>query len=216
MILGFPGHTHAQCFREINDAVEALTDRCVCFNAHEFPAPPGAIVYNLENLECWDFNAENAAKYGAKHVPIGYHPSMERLERAKVLDIDVVFSGAMNERRKAVLMALADRGLNVVHVPHEMYGAERDALLARAKLALNLQYYPDGAWPVLRVAHLVANHVPVLSEAHPEAWDFVPSVPYAELIQAAVEWVEHPIANTESHADWVYRKFCRMPMVLPS
>lgn len=235
MILGRAAHVHAQCFDEINAAVTAIDveadrDRVVCFNAHEFPAPPGSIVYNLENLdrvhprartewashECWDFDAANAAKYGAKHVPIGYHPSMERFERATVLDIDVVFAGAINERRARVLDGLRERGLNVVHVPAETYGAERDALLARAKLALNMQFYVDGAWPALRVAHLLANRVPVLSELHPDAWPFIQGTAYAWLVANAVTLVRnYQHLDFAEQSDRSLEAFRRMPMVLP-
>jgi hypothetical protein len=178
VIVGLETQTFAQCFVELDDAVRAMTDRVVAFNAHRGEAPPGSIIMQTENVplqvadpralwpehEIWDISASNAAKYGATHVPVGYHPSMERFTRARDLDIDVVFSGAINERRAAVLNDMQARGLNVVVVPLRLYGRGRDALLARAKLAINMQFYPEGIFPSLRVAHLVANHVPVLSE----------------------------------------------------
>lgn len=228
MILGRDVHVHAACFDEINTAVEALTDRVVCFNAHHFPAPPGAVIYNLENVpgqvdpaiwaghECWDFNAANAARYGATHVPVGYHPSMQRFGRAADLDIDVVFAGSMNSRREVVLHGLSRAGLNVVVVPHAMYGAARDNILCRAKLALNMQYYDDGAWPALRAAHLVANRVPMLSEAHPDCWPFVASCPYMRLIDVAVAMIRAPLPIFGCDlAERSFEEFRKMPMVIP-
>jgi hypothetical protein len=120
------------------------------------------------------------------YVPFGHHPSMEgRIDRTVERDIDVIFAGAMNERRWAVMNALKDRGLRTCVVPHDVYGAERDKLLGRAKLALNMLYYPDGTFPGLRVAHLVANKIPVLSEKCPEGWDFVPTCSYENLVEGA-------------------------------
>ena len=182
MILGIDRHPQAECFREIDDAVRAMTDRNVVFNAHSFDAPLGSIVWNLENVpiqvpdprerwgghEVWDGFASNAKQYGAKYVAIGYHPSMQRFCRADTLDIDVVFAGCINERRAKVLQELADRGLNVVVLAPGVYGAERDAVFARARLAINMQYYESGNYPTLRAAHLVANKVPMLSERAPE------------------------------------------------
>ncbi len=232
MILGRDQHVFSACFTELNDAVEALTDRPVVFNAHEFPAPPGSIVYNLENVpgqvpdpatlwaghEVWDFDEANAAKYGATFVPIGYHPSMERFGRAPEQDIDVIFTGCINERRAKVLDAMAGRGLNVVIVApasEYSYGPARDALLSRAKLAISLLYCDDYAFAGLRVSHLVANHVPVLVESCRGAWDFVSSCPYEALADSAAELVYAPAASRASRAQVSYEAFKSRPMVLP-
>ena len=230
MILGRDQHPASACFEEVNAAVEAMTDRVVCFNAHAFPAPPGAIVYNLENVpgqvpdpaerwkghEVWDFSASNAAKYGAKHVPVGYHPSMERFERAADCPIDVVFTGCMNSRRARVLTALRDWKLRVVHLPPGVYGAERDDILARSKLALNMLFYGDGVFPALRVAHLVANRVPVLSEACREGWDFVSTCDYGEIVPRVLRMLKlHPNYLALGAAD-ALADFKSKPMELPT
>ncbi len=237
MILGREEHVFSACFTELNDAVEAIereagTNRHIVFNAHEFTAPPGSIVYNLENVpgqvpdpatlwaghEVWDFDEANAARYGAKLVPIGYHPSMERFARAPEQDIDVIFTGCINERRAKVLDALAGRGLNVVLVlpasPYS-YGPVRDGLLSRAKLAISMLHRDDYAFASLRVSHLVANHVPVLVEACRGAWDFVTSCPYDSLVDAAVDLVYAPAASRASRAKVSYDAFKKHPMVLP-
>ncbi len=229
MIVGRDTQTFSQCFVEIDDAVRAMTDRTVCFNAHRAEAPPGSIIYQTENVptqvadpramwpdhEIWDISASNAAKYGAKHVPIGYHPSMERFKRADVLDIDVVFSGAINDRRAKVLNELQARGLRVVVVPVRTYGRQRDALLARAKLALNMLFYEDGIFPALRVAHLVANHVPVLSERCPEGWPFISTCEFTDIVDATERIVRDEQAAREN-AEYALEAFRAMPMVLPS
>lgn len=91
----------------------------------------------------WDYSAANVARLAALgvaalHVPIGYHPVLARIERAAE-DLDVLFYGSLNERREAVLDGLEARGLQVASV-FGVYGAERDALIARAKLVLNVHY----------------------------------------------------------------------------
>lgn len=228
MICGRFEHPPSACFDEIDAAVRAMTDRVVAFNAHAYPAPPGAIIFQTENLpaqvpdwrerfagrELWDISARNCALTGAKHVPIGYHPSMTRFERADVLDIDIIFTGSMNERRRRVLQALADKGLNVVHVPPGAYGAVRDMQLSRAKLALNMLFYEDGMFPALRVAHLVANGVPVLSERCEDGWDFVPTVLYGGLVDRAVSLIHSQEAG--AWAESALEAFRERPMVLPS
>jgi hypothetical protein len=226
MILGLDRHPQAACFVELDDAVRALRGRDdIYFNAHTFDAPEGGVIFNLENVprqvdparwagrEVWDFSAVNAAKYGATHVPLGYHPSFERFERSDVQDIDVVFAGCVNERRAEILADLADQDLMVVVVPPGIYGAERDAVLARAKLALNMQYYEDGTFPALRVAHLVANRVPFVSEVGPEMPSWAgPGVAYGELVRTVLDRVN---AGATGVPEALLDAFRASPMVLP-
>jgi hypothetical protein len=233
VICGLETQTFAKCFVEIDEACRALTDRTIAFNAHRAPAPPGAVAYNLENVplqvtpdafpdhEVWDFSARNVEAWRAagrevKHVPVEYHPSMERFKRAAVLDIDVVFCGALNERRVKVLDALRARGLKVVVVPTRFYGRQRDAILARAKLALNMLFYEDGLYPTLRTAHLVANRVPVLSELAPEMPAWSPGgVPWGMLTEIAEAMIGSPADHLEDAACARFDLFKATPLVLP-
>ncbi len=235
MILGLDRHRAARCFEELDAAVRALTDRVVCFNAHAYDAPPGAIIYNTEDVdvpangatvvsshdtrwggrEVWDCVEVNAKKLGATYVPIGYHPSMTRFAPAAVQDIDVLMYGCMNERRSKLLQELADRGLHVVHISG-MYGAERDAVIARAKVVLNVSFNGEGAWPSHRAAHLVSNGVFMLSEDMPDAWPFVLTAPYENLVSAAAAWVDRPRWKRDAASAEALEAFKKMPLTLPA
>ncbi len=235
MIVGLDICPAARHFVEIDDAIAALDreagrSRVVAINAHVADPPRDAVVLNFENVpgqvgdpaelwaghEMWDFNEANAAKYGATFVPVGYHPSMERFKRAPNLDIDIVFSGCLNDRRALILEQLEDRGMNVAYIPPGTYGAERDAILARSKLALNMLFYPDGVFPALRCAHLVANLVPVLSEKCPEGWDFIPTTTYGGLVEMAEHIVRSHPASRSARAEFSYGRFKAKPMRLPA
>ncbi len=236
MILGRDKHIASACFDELDYAVRSLTSRVICFNAHAYPAPPGAIIYNTEDIgvpanggtvvddprarwaghEVWDAVEANAAKHGATYVPIGYHPSMSRFMPLppEAQDIDVLLYGCMNERRSKLLDGLAARGLNVVAMPR-LYGHERDAVLARAKVVLNVAFNPEGSWPTHRAAHLVSNSVFMLGEAMPDAWPFAITRPYDEIVESAVFWVRSPQARTE-YAARILEEFKKMPLTLPA
>ncbi len=240
MILGRYQHPSSACFDEIDFAVRAIDKaagrtRDVCFNAHLYEAPPGAIIYNLEDAfipsndsafvltdpgalwaghEVWDFDEANAKAYGAKFVPLGHHASMERFKPHDE-DLDVVFYGVMNPHRKKILDGLTARGLKVLYMPR-CYGKTRDMHLSRAKLALNMQYNVAGTWPSLRVAHLCSNRVPVLSEAHPEMWPFIRSAPYDDLIDTAERLARGPASERAGMADHALTEFRKMPLELPS
>ena len=243
MILGRDVHFHAACFDEISTAVDQLIaaasdTRLVVFNAHSFPdrVPPDAIVYNFENVdvqvsgsafvdhEIWDFSERNAARWrdrrrSVRHVPAGYHHSLKRFEPLpwNERDIDVVFTGCMNERRQRVFDTLAHHGLRIMTLSTS-YGSERDKILARAKFAVNMLYYEDGTFAVLRTTHFAANSVAVISEAANEApaWAYPAPVPYAQLVDACRDLLaggEEKIVSTTEEA---LRRFREHPLRLPA
>lgn len=154
--------------------------------------PPGTIIYNLEQIEqdskwlngalpacvrrfeVWDYSPRNIDRFAAlgfdtarMHlVPIGHAAPLERIAPVAVEDIDVLFYGSTNPRRLAILNALKARQLNVVHV-FGVYGKERDALIARAKVVLNMHFFEAKVFEVVRVSYLLANAKAVVAECDP-------------------------------------------------
>jgi hypothetical protein len=126
----------------------------------------------------------------ATHVPIGYHPVLARIERGTE-DLDVLFYGSLNPRREAVLDGCEARGLRVASV-FGVYGAGRDALVARARMVLNVHYYEARVFEIVRVSYLLANRRCVVSEtgAEPDeeaTWaDGVAFAPYERLVETCV------------------------------
>ena len=170
-----------------------LPDRDIIINAHTLPLntrlDEQTIIYNFEQHdspqlneatlklfrqhEVWDYSPSNVTWFAergvkAKYVPIGYAPRLSRIEHAKDPDIDVLFYGLVNDRRRKILNELRAGGLNVcdAYALHgrAMYGAERDQLIARSKIVLNLHYYDTGIFEIVRCAYLFANAVCVVSE----------------------------------------------------
>lgn len=151
------------------------------------PLPENLILYNLEQitpgspwlkpeylalLACypvWDYsplNIRNLAALGvhnARLCGIGYAPELTRITPAQEEDIDVLFIGSMNERRRQVLESLAAKGFKVIGLFNQ-YGTERDAQIARAKIVLNLHYYEAQVFEIVRVSYLLANRTCVVSE----------------------------------------------------
>jgi hypothetical protein len=152
--------------------------------------PDGAIVFNLEQIESGsglvsphylallrrhrvlDYSTLNVAALGRLGVaatlcPIGYSPALERFAPAAEQDIDVLFVGSTCERRLSVLSALHRRGARVARV-FGLYGRERDQYVARARIVLNLHFYPTAIFEIVRVSYLLANRVCVVSETGPD------------------------------------------------
>jgi SAM-dependent methyltransferase len=187
---------------------------------HPLPLPPDAILYNLEQIdpgsawitpalldvfrrhEVWDYSAGNAARYAGlglaapRVVPLGWVPELERIAPAAE-DVDVLFYGCLNPRRLAILDALRARGLRVESL-FGVYGAERDAWIARAKLVLNVHFFEAKVFEIVRVSYLLGNRRCVVSErgADPaeEAGleDGVAFAPYEALVETCVRLAGDP------------------------
>jgi len=202
MILGLDRHPAARCFVEIDEAVRQLRGADdVVFNAHAFPEeiPKGAVVFNLEGVgtnavtsksfpdnDVWDFSAVNCERWKAggrhdvKHVPLGYHESLRRLEY--VGGDRVLHFGLMNDRRNCVVQALAASG-HTIDWANGIYGEPLYRLLAKCKAVVNWRYYPDGPYPSLRALLCCVNLVPVWSEPCDDApeWVHGSAIPMMEL-----------------------------------
>ncbi len=131
----------------------------------------------LKTHEVWDYSAVNVEmlhKLGveASHVPVGWYEGWPKLPPASSEGpylipgeepIDVLFYGSLNPRRAKIVEELRERGVEAV-VAFGAYGYERDALIARSKLVLNVHYYAAKIFEIFRCAHLMANRVCVVSE----------------------------------------------------
>ncbi|MBD3392112.1 MAG: hypothetical protein GF418_08540 [Chitinivibrionales bacterium] len=115
----------------------------------------------------WDYSSENIlflAERGleARLLPLGYHAALDRVDRGADKDIDVLFYGSLNSRRKAVLDALMP-ALRVKAL-FGVYGSERDQWIARSKTVLNIHHYSARIFEAVRISYLLNNGAFVVSE----------------------------------------------------
>ncbi|ANB74371.1 hypothetical protein AYM40_19830 [Paraburkholderia phytofirmans OLGA172] len=185
------------------------------------PLAPDAILYNLEQIQCgsswispalieiyrrhtlWDYSPTNAnalASLGvgvARILPIGYASELTRIGRPNEPDIDVLFIGSMCPRRQHVIDLMRSRGLKVEAV-FGIYGQQRDALVSRARLLINIHYYEAKVLEMVRISYLLANHCAVLSERSSDAAEddalaqAIAFCDYDELPRRAQELIESP------------------------
>jgi len=205
---------------------QGLSDRTVFLGAHVLPwsryTDDRAIFYNFEQRgspalsssvldmfrrhEVWDYSPSNIAWFAehgirAKHVPIGYVPDLTRIEKAPTKDIDVLFYGLVNDRRRRILDSLRATGLAVC-VLSNCYGTERDRLIARSKIVLNTHFYDAGIFEMVRCSYLFANEVCVVSEdsidVPPELTRALPFAPRDELADTCAALAR----DAESRTSW--------------
>jgi hypothetical protein len=156
-------------------------------------------------FEVWDYSLRNIARLRSHapvlfHLPIGTVPELSRIRPASVQDIDVLFYGALTDRRRAALDAIRAAGLSVQAV-FGVYGQERDALIARAKIVLNLHKHAAQVFEIVRVSYLLANRKAVVSEITPttdidaDLVDAVCGVPLEDLPRACRRLVDDEAAR---------------------
>jgi len=176
--------------------------------------PPGSILYNLEQLggpnlpqhfyelasrlQVWDYCRQNIEKWNSMgcgcppvRVPLGYVPELSRISPSLNQDIDVLFYGSLNDRRARILKALKDAGAKV-HATFGVYGKQRDDLIARSKIVLNIHFYDAKIFEIVRVSYLLANSKAVVTECSSNAEmekglsDSVLAVPYDSLVDSCL------------------------------
>jgi hypothetical protein len=184
--------------------------RLVLFNLEQItPKSPWLTAEYLSLLgryPVWDYSESNItelARIGirAQHCGIGYMPELTRIASAQE-DINVLFVGSLNERRAAVLKQIVAQGATV-DARFNVYGAARDALIARSKIVLNLHFYETRVFEVVRVSYLLANKKCVVSEIgtdRPFERQFEPGVafaPYHKLAETCIQLLQNPTNRRE-------------------
>jgi predicted SAM-dependent methyltransferase len=238
------GLKQLDCQVRLSNGEGGFANNAILIGAHLYSreectrVPDEAIIYNSEHVDShwmndnylsllrravvWDYSDDNARRLQEKlgrsvtHVPIGYVPQFTRSEPRQQSDedIDVLFIGSSGSRRNSVLDSLRGRGLRVHHA-FSVYGDERDQLISRAKVVLNIHQHVPGALEILRIAYLLSNSKAVVSELNSgEKLDadldgaFV-TAPYEQVADTASDLVADPHRRA-TIAKAGYRKFiCR-------
>lgn len=117
----------------------------------------------------WDFSKENISFLNdidieAQYLSIGYNEILEIIPKNQNKDIDILFYGSINKRRRDIL--------NDIHFktgikPSYLFGAynqERNNIISRAKLVVNIHYYDSQIFESVRISFLLNNNIPILSE----------------------------------------------------
>jgi hypothetical protein len=160
----------------------------------------------LQQHLVWDYSRYNIdrlkeAGVDARYVPIGFTPGKDRIEARQ--DIDVLFYGAVHERRRKIMEGLKRARINAQFV-FGVFGGRLDDLIARSKVVLNLHGSGDfHTFESVRVAGALSRRKAVVSEVNigDDTDGFngaVLGVPYPSLVDACVFLVR----NAERRAEY--------------
>ena len=160
----------------LKDADVLASGRCAVYQLEQLGARRGPVSERYLSLlqraaAVWDYSCENIAYLSSKgiralHLPLGYHPHLEQIPRGGSgdCDVDVLFYGSMCPRRKEVLDSLAAPGDLRIRSLFGVYGKERDELIGRSRIVLNIHYYDTRIFEAVRISYLLNNRCFVVSE----------------------------------------------------
>jgi len=114
--------------------------------------------------QVWDYSMCNMNNLKRKinvpfcYVPLLYMKHLTRNDRLDVeKDIDVLFIGMMNEKRKKVINNLEKRGIKIyVAKNYDVWGENRHNVFKRSKILLNLHYYDNAILETARLSYALS------------------------------------------------------------
>ncbi|MEO8755016.1 MAG: hypothetical protein ABI624_20320 [Casimicrobiaceae bacterium] len=223
------GHDVSMHFNEIRTGATNIVIGCHLLDASQIAEMPAAtVIVNTEQIgddmpwsasilqwatqfETWDYSERNLARLtasGAKKtrlLGIGFHEKMARIGKAAQQDIDVLFYGSVNERRLKILRQLQASGC-ALHAVFGVFGEERDKLIARSKVVLNMHQFDAQIFEVVRVFYLMTNAKAVVTEVDAQTSidpRYVPGVcvaSYDELTSACLRLAQDDRLRSELEA----------------
>ena len=207
---------------EIKDSIDLVisTNEIKDRNWTKFIMDTDIIIVNLEQLsdikwgnstymsilklfKVWDYSIDNIKWLMNKgitdvgHMIIGKTLAFKNFIPTLIKDIDVLFYGSINRRRKSILNSLKQSGINVI-IKSNLWGVERDTFIRRAKIVLNIHFYETAILEVLRIFPVIANNEFIISEnsKFPDGnddWvDNIVFCDYNNIVTTVKYYLEHP------------------------
>ncbi|WP_317204569.1 hypothetical protein [Janthinobacterium sp.] len=155
--------------------------------------PANSIFYNLEQMavgsmrgavlleqaaarfQIWDYSAANLAnwaelnpRFPVYHAPVAYAPTLECVPAGPAEDIDLLYVGSVSPKRAEKLATASSHNSSLLTLGN-VWGAQRDAFIGRAKVLLNVSHDRPAMniFEVVRVSYYLANRKAVVCESYP-------------------------------------------------
>lgn len=111
----------------------------------------------------YDYNIQNEDLYYDKfkiiNIPINYH-----IFYSEVKDIDVLFIGTLNPRRKKIIDYLTNKNINVKVVSKLFYNELAD-IIKKSKVIINIHIHEESIFEYFRINEILPYNTHVLSES---------------------------------------------------
>jgi hypothetical protein len=151
----------------------------------------------------WDYAPSSTAFLRARgfanvaYLPPGFHACLDKFRPVADPKHDIVFLGTQHPRRDRILDALRGAGCSVDQM-YGVYGAERNARLADARIALNIHAWDRlNILETIRLGLLLANRGFVISETsdHNPYGEGVVYADYDALVETCLDYLKRPVDN---------------------
>ena len=189
---------------------------------HNVSLPENIVLVNMEQLydespwlnskyrellgkhEVWDYNQDNIKwlkrnlQKDAKLFQLGLCHTLRYNKRSTIEDIDVLFYGAFNDRRTQIYQKLKSKGINVIF-RDDLWGEEKEEFIDRAKIILNLHYFPTGRFELVRVLPLLINGKFILTETSSNMDEYssihsgLATSNYDQIVDTVLYYLDHPM-----------------------
>lgn len=123
--------------------------------------------------QIWDYSLQNKSWLEKNtnltniiHVPICFsHTLYKKTIQSQNKDIDILFFGSLNPKRKKILEKLQEYShINLVIRNNDCWEEELDKLIGRSKIILNIHYYENAILEMHRLSYLLNNKCFIISE----------------------------------------------------
>ena len=156
------------------ELIKSIPKNSIVFNTEQLESinevwKKRIIFFAKQGVELWDYSIFNLdflkqeLKIKGKLFEIGYQNKLERIKSKNEKEIDVLFYGSINKRRKQIINKLLKNKIKVKCL-FGVYGKERDEWISRSKIVLNLHMYESKIFEIIRVFYLLTNGISVISE----------------------------------------------------
>lgn len=157
----------------------------------------------LKQYEVWDYSDSNIEYLKSHNITnvkkwnLGWADCLKWNYPSNNEPIDILFYGAMNDRRVKINVKLQQLGVNVVF-RNNLFGEERDKLVSQSKVILNIHFYESHILEIVRITPLLINGKCVVSEFGGEdsvnkIWsNGVVMCSYNDIVKTALKLVYNP------------------------
>jgi len=156
------------------ELIKSIPKNSIVFNTEQLESinemwKKRIIFFAEQGVELWDYSSFNLdflkqkLKIKGKLFEIGYQHKLQRIKSKNEKEIDVLFYGSINKRRKQIIDKLLKNKIKVKCL-FGIYGKERDEWISRSKIVLNLHMYESKIFEIIRVFYLLTNGISVISE----------------------------------------------------
>jgi len=207
IVLGY----HALAGRQLSGSFD-----CIIYQLEELADDLNGIGKMLNTLKSpclvWDFSQENIdylKRHGIEAIykPMGFHPKMQRIKHCEQKDIDILFYGSLNDRRRKILNELSQNFH--VKILFGSYGPDRDKWIARSKIVLSVYFFKTRYF--VRLSYLLNNKVFTIVEDTPyrKYEDLIVYAPYCKIVETCRYFLEneHLIEEQVEKAAQGFAKF---------